>query len=73
MLATNLSEAESTETKLRMAFRLYDKDSSGDDPEMMNNMVMMMDFMTRTHLVMIQIMMISDFITSHGLNVCGRG
>ena len=31
MLATNLSEAESTETKLRMAFRLYDKDSSGDD------------------------------------------
>ena len=33
MLATNLSEAESTETKLRMAFRLYDKDSSGDDPD----------------------------------------
>ena len=30
MLATNLSEAESTEAKLRMAFRLYDKDSSGD-------------------------------------------
>ena len=30
MLATNLSEAESTETKLRMAFRIYDKDSSGD-------------------------------------------
>ena len=30
MLATNLSEAESTETKLRMAFKIYDKDSSGD-------------------------------------------
>lgn len=30
MLATNLSEAEGTEAKLRMAFRLYDKDSSGD-------------------------------------------
>ena len=29
MLATNLSEAEGTEAKLRMAFRLYDKDSSG--------------------------------------------
>ena len=33
MLATNLSEAEGTEAKLRMAFRLYDKDSSGDQDE----------------------------------------
>ena len=40
MLATNLSEAEGTEAKLRMAFRLYDKDSSGDQ-----------NVMTRTHLV----------------------
>ena len=29
MLATNVSEAESAEEKLRWAFRLYDKDSSG--------------------------------------------
>ena len=33
MLATNLSEAEGTEAKLRMAFRLYDKDSSGDQDD----------------------------------------
>ena len=30
MLATNLSEADGTETKLRMAFKIYDKDSSGE-------------------------------------------
>ena len=29
MLATNLSEADSIEDKLRLAFKLYDKDSSG--------------------------------------------
>ena len=29
MLATNLSEANSPDDKLRMAFKMYDKDSSG--------------------------------------------
>ena len=29
MLATNTSDSESAEEKLRWAFRLYDKDSSG--------------------------------------------
>ena len=29
MLATNVSEANSSEEKLRWAFRMYDKDSSG--------------------------------------------
>ena len=30
MLATNLSEANGPDDKLRMAFKMYDKDSSGD-------------------------------------------
>ena len=29
MLATNLSEAETPDEKLRMAFKMYDKDGSG--------------------------------------------
>ena len=35
MLATNASEANTTEEKLRWAFRLYDKDSSGGTHNMM--------------------------------------
>ena len=30
MLATNLSEANGPDDKLRMAFKMYDKDSSGE-------------------------------------------
>ena len=30
MLATNLSEANGPDDKLRMAFKMYDKDSSGN-------------------------------------------
>ena len=32
MLATNMSEAGSPEEKLRWAFKMYDKDSSGEIP-----------------------------------------
>ena len=33
MLATTMSEARSAEDKLRWAFRLYDKDGSGEKEE----------------------------------------
>ena len=39
MLATNVSEAHTTEEKLRWAFRLYDKDSSGRPCHMCFNFV----------------------------------
>ena len=48
MLATNLSEAEGTEAKLRMAFRLYDKDSSGDQDNKMIKMMIISKF-TMSH------------------------
>ena len=37
MLATNMSDATSSEEKLRWAFKMYDQDSSGLDGFLMNS------------------------------------